>query len=113
MAAETPGLTSPAAPATFTPGGLDALPPASVAAKAETVGVAKAHMGLLDVFALSVLAGAFIALGAIFATTVSAGGAALPYGVVRLLAGLAFTLGLIMVVVAGSELFTGNNLIVM
>jgi formate transporter len=60
-----------------------------------------------------VLAGAFIALGAIFATTVAAGGAELPYGVVRLLAGLAFTLGLILVVVAGAELFTGNNLIVM
>jgi formate/nitrite transporter len=113
MPAEAPGLTSPAPPATFTPGGLDALPPASVAAKAETVGVAKAHMGPLDVFALSVLAGAFIALGAIFATTVSSGGAELPYGVVRLLAGVTFSLGLVLVVVAGAELFTGNNLIVM
>jgi formate/nitrite transporter len=113
MPAEAPGLTSPAPPATFTPGGLDALPPASVAAKAETVGVAKAHMGILDVFALSVLAGAFIALGAIFATTVSSGGAELPYGVVRLLAGVTFSLGLVLVVVAGAELFTGNNLIVM
>jgi formate/nitrite transporter len=113
MPAEAPGLTSPATPATFTPGGLDALPPASVAAKAETVGVAKANMGILDVFALSVLAGAFIALGAIFATTVSSGGAELPYGVVRLLAGVTFSLGLVLVVVAGAELFTGNNLIVM
>jgi formate/nitrite transporter len=113
MRAEAPGLTSPAPPAAFTPGGLDALPPASVAAKAETVGVAKAHMGILDVFALSVLAGAFIALGAIFATTVSAGGSELAYGVVRLLAGVTFSLGLVLVVVAGAELFTGNNLIVM
>ena len=70
-------------------------------------------MATFDVFVLSVLAGAFIALGAIFATTVAAGGAELPYGVVRLLAGLTFTLGLILVVVAGAELFTGNNLIVM
>jgi formate/nitrite transporter len=75
---------------------------------------------------LSVLAGAYIALGAMFATTVSAGAitattadggvafsAGLPYGVVRLLAGLAFSLGLILVVVGGAELFTGNNLIVM
>ena len=99
--------------APFTTTGLDALPPAQVARKAETVGLAKAGMPTFDVFVLSVLAGAFIALGAIFATTVAAGGAELPYGVVRLLAGLTFTLGLILVVVAGAELFTGNNLIVM
>jgi formate/nitrite transporter len=98
--------------ATFTPAGLDALPPKEVARKAETVGVTKAQMPWLDVFALSVLAGAFIALGAIFATTV-ASGAGVPYGVTRLLAGLSFTLGLVLVVVAGAELFTGNNLIVM
>ena len=101
------------APTAFTTSGLDALPPAEVARKAETVGIAKAGMPALDVFVLGVLAGAFIALGAIFATTVAAGGSALPYGVVRLLAGLVFTLGLILVVVAGAELFTGNNLIVM
>lgn len=105
-------MTEPLAPASFTPGGLDALPPKDVAAKAESVGVTKACMPWLDVFALSVLAGAFIALGAIFATTVASGDG-VPYGVTRLLAGLTFTLGLILVVVAGAELFTGNNLIVM
>ena len=99
--------------AAFTRGGLDALPPAEVARKAETVGATKARMAALDVFVLSVLAGSFIALGAIFATTVAAGGSALPFGVVRLLAGLTFSLGLVLVVVAGAELFTGNNLIVM
>ena len=99
--------------AVFTPTGLDALPPAEMARKAEDVGVAKAGMATATTFALGVLAGAFIALGAIFATTVTAGGADLPYGVSRLLAGLAFSLGLILVVVAGAELFTGNNLIVM
>jgi formate/nitrite transporter len=97
----------------FTPIGLDALPPADVARKAESVGVAKASLPVLELFILGVLAGAFIALGAIFATTVAAGGGTMPYGVVRLLAGLVFTLGLILVVVAGAELFTGNNLIVM
>ena len=97
----------------FPAGGLDALPPADVARRAETVGVTKATMGSLDVFVLAVLAGAFIALGAIFATTVSAGGGDLPYGVLRLLAGVSFSLGLILVVVAGAELFTGNNLVVM
>ena len=99
--------------APFTPTGLDALPPAEVARKAESVGVTKAGMATFNVFVLSILAGSFIALGAIFATTVAAGGGELPYGVVRLLAGLVFTLGLILVVVAGAELFTGNNLIVM
>ncbi len=98
---------------TFTPAGLDALPPVEVARKAENVGVAKAGMSAANVFALSILAGAFIALGAIFATTTMAGGGDLPYGVVRLLGGLTFTLGLILVIVAGAELFTGNNLIVM
>ena len=63
---------------------------------------------------LAVLAGAFIALGALFATTVVAGaGDRLPFGIVRLLAGLVFSLGLILVIVGGAELFTGNTLIVM
>jgi formate/nitrite transporter len=70
-------------------------------------------MPALDVFVLAVLAGAFIALGAVFATTVASGAGDTAYGVTRLVAGLAFTLGLILVVVAGAELFTGNNLIVM
>jgi formate transporter len=93
--------------------GLDALPPAEVARKAAAVGEAKVAMPGLSVFVLAVLAGAFIALGAVFATTVMAGGAELPFGVTRLLGGLAFSLGLILVVVAGAELFTGNNLVVM
>jgi formate/nitrite transporter len=84
-----------------------------MARKAEQVGVVKAGMSTANTFALSVLAGAFIALGAIFATTVTAGGADVPFGVLRLLGGLAFSLGLILVIVAGAELFTGNNLIVM
>ena len=84
-----------------------------MATRAEDVGVRKARLDTVTLFALSVLAGAFIALGAIFATTVSAGAGDLPFGLVRLFAGLAFSLGLILVVVGGAELFTGNNLIVM
>ncbi|MCI0583896.1 MAG: formate transporter FocA [Chloroflexi bacterium] len=84
-----------------------------MAGRAEQVGVRKARQDALATFALAVLAGAFIALGAIFATTVSAGAGALPFGVVRLLAGVAFSLGLILVIVGGAELFTGNTLIVM
>jgi formate/nitrite transporter len=101
----------PAAQLTST--GLDALPPPEMARKAEQVGVGKAGMDAATMFALAVLAGAFIAMGAVFATAVTAGTSGLPYGVVRLLAGLTFSLGLILVVVAGAELFTGNNLIVM
>jgi formate transporter len=105
---------------------MDAFIPPEMALKAEQVGVKKAMMGWRNMFALAVMAGAFIALGAIFTTTVSAGSigvnatdgtlvykTGLPYGVIRLIAGLSFSLGLILVVVAGAELFTGNNLIVM
>lgn len=93
---------------------IDALMPPEMAAKAEDIGVKKAKMAWLHIFILAILAGAFIALGAIFATTITAGAAdKLAFGVTRLLSGLAFCLGLILVVVAGAELFTGNNLIVM
>src|SRR5512136_2657548 len=90
----------------------DALLPAEMAVKAAETGVKKTGMDLLRMFLLAILAGAFIAMGAIFATTVSAGASALPYGITRLLAGITFTLGLILVVVSGSELFTGNSLII-
>jgi formate transporter FocA len=93
---------------------IDALIPLEMARKAEDIGVKKVTMGWQNMFILAVLAGAFIALGAIFATTVTAGAAdKLTYGVTRLLSGLVFCLGLVLVVVAGAELFTGNNLIVM
>jgi formate transporter FocA len=93
---------------------VDALLPTEMAEKAEVTGVKKAGLSAATTFILAVLAGAFIALGAIFATTVSAGAAGhLSFGVSRLLSGLVFCLGLVLVVVAGAELFTGNNLIVM
>ncbi|MDR3576949.1 MAG: formate transporter FocA [Anaerolineaceae bacterium] len=92
---------------------IDSLSPQEMAVKAETIGVRKAALDFMPLLGLSILAGAFIGLGAMFATTVYAGSATLPYGVARLLMGLTFCLGLILVVVAGAELFTGNNLIVM
>ena len=91
----------------------DALLPPEMAARAEDAGVRKARLDAISLFTLAVLAGAFISLGAIFATTVSAGTGDLPFGLVRLLAGLAFSLGLILVIIGGAELFTGNALIVM
>src|SRR5688572_6814086 len=85
-----------------------------MAVKAEEIGVEKAGMNAVSMLALAVLAGAFIALGAAFATTVASGASGvLPGGVTRLLSGLAFSLGLILVVVGGAELFTGNTLIIM
>lgn len=93
---------------------LDALLPVDMAKKAENVGVAKVNLGPYRMFALAVLAGAFVAMGAVFTTIVTTGASGvLSYGVTRLLAGLVFSLGLILVVVGGAELFTGNNLIVM
>lgn len=105
---------------------IDPIMPADMAIRAEQAGVRRASMDVLTVFVLSVLAGAFISFGAIFATTVTAGSiaigsagdgaamsAALPYGITRLLTGLVFSTGLILVVVGGAELFTGNNLLVM
>ncbi|NLF13359.1 MAG: response regulator [Anaerolineaceae bacterium] len=94
---------------------IDALPPVKMAAKMEDVGVAKAKLKADTMFVLAILAGAFIGTGAIFATVVSTGLAAagMGYGLVRLFTGLVFCLGLIAVVVAGAELFTGNNLIIM
>jgi formate transporter len=105
---------------------IDALLPAEMARRAEQVGVRKAETKFLPMFFLAILAGAFIGLGALFATTVISGSMAtktaagattfltgLPYGVNRLLAGLVFCLGLVLVIVGGAELFTGNNLIVM
>jgi len=103
----------------------DAVLPATMAVRAEAWGVKRASTDPLTLLVLSVLAGAFISFGAIFATTVGAGSitvtgtdgtalsGGLPYGVMRLLTGVVFSTGLLMVVIAGAELFTGNNLIVM
>ncbi len=91
---------------------LDALLPADMAAKAEQVGVSKASAPMRRLIPLGVLAGAFIALGSNFSTVVTAG-TGLDTGVSRLLGGVVFSLGLILVVVSGAELFTGNTLIVM
>jgi formate transporter len=93
---------------------LDALMPAEMAAKAAQIGIRKAALPAASTFLLGIVAGAFIALGAAFATTVAAGSAGVvPYGIARLLAGLAFSLGLILVIIGGAELFTGNNLLAM
>ena len=90
----------------------DAYPPPEIARKVERLGVAKAHADTLTLLVLAVLAGAFISLGALLYTGVITG-SSLGFGPTRLLGGVSFSLGLILVVVAGAELFTGNNLIAM
>jgi formate transporter len=93
----------------------DAYAPAEVAKRVREVGVAKAEAPVVATFVLAVLAGAFIALGALFFTVTLTTGAAssAPFGLLRLAAGITFSLGLILVVVGGAELFTGNNLLAM
>ncbi len=93
-------------------GYVDAYAPGEIAERVREAVVAKSHLDLASLLALSVLAGAFIALGACF-STLAATGATGPYGLARLPVGLAFSLGLILVVVGGAELFTGNMLVVM
>lgn len=94
------------------PTGIDAYKPSAVAMLVEEVGVAKAGLPIPQLLALAVLAGAFIALGGA-AYTMAMVGAEPGVGAARLLGGLAFSLGLILVVVGGAELFTGNGLMTM
>ena len=92
--------------------GLDAYAPAQIARRVSDVGVAKARLPFLTTAMLGVLAGAFIALGSLYYTLVAAD-ATLGFAVQRVLGGLVFSVGLVLVVVAGGELFTGNNLLAM
>ncbi len=91
---------------------VDAFTPAEVAEKVKTVGVDKANMSIIPLVILSLMAGAFISFAAMYYTVVmtDAGDA---YGLARLMGGLVFALGFILVVIAGAELFTGNTLVVM
>lgn len=92
--------------------GFDAYAPAEIAGRIEAAGVTKARLALGPLLALGVLAGAFIGLGTLLSVIVRAD-ASLGFAASQLLAGLVFSLGLLMVVVAGAELFTGNNLLVL
>lgn len=115
----------PVASARASGDGFDALLPAQMAVRGVEIGIKKVAVGAEAMFVLAVLAGAFIGLGAAVSTTVGAGAMSvtgadgqlasisLPFGLNRMLVGVAFSLGLILVVVGGAELFTGNVLIVM
>jgi len=91
---------------------IDAYAPAQMAARVEKAGITKGNLNFLSTFVLAVLAGSFIAFGAVFCTYVIHD-SPLSVGLTKLLGGLVFCLGLILVIIAGAELFTGNSLIVM
>ncbi len=92
--------------------GFDAYSPREISVRVKEFCVVKAHLPLLQLVLLGVLAGAFIGLGAMMFVLV-ASDATLGFAATRLLGGLSFSLGLVLVVVAGAELFTGNNLLAM
>ena len=109
MAAKIPAEAPAKAPEAQS---LQTLLPPEMALACETAGAGKARRDALTLLVLGVLAGAFIAFGANFMTVVLTGAGDLPWGVARLLAGLVFSLGLILVIVSGAELFTGDALMV-
>jgi len=92
--------------------GSDAYAPREIARRVQEAGVAKARLPLLSLVMLGVLAGAFIGLGSLYYTIVVSD-PGLTHALQRVLGGVVFSLGLLLVVVAGAELFTGNNLIAM
>jgi len=96
-------------PAVF---GFDAYAPARIAERVRSSGVAKAHLPFTAAAMLGLLAGAFIALGAMYYTVIAAD-SSLGFAATQVAGGLAFSVGLVLVVVAGAELFTGNNLLAM
>lgn len=90
----------------------DAYTPAEMAKRAEASGVRKANRDTISAFFLAIQAGAFIAFGAVLFTHV-VHDSTLAVGMTKLIGGLAFSLGLILVVIAGADLFTGDTLMVM
>ena len=92
--------------------GVDAYAPAEIARRVSDAGQVKAALAADRLVMLSILAGVFIGLGAALFTVVMTG-STLGFGLTRWVGGLAFSLGLVLVIVAGAALFTGNALIVM
>ena len=84
--------------------------PAEVAKNYVAIGKGKVNLPLPKMFILGILAGMFIAMAGVAASTASA--SITTASVAKLVSGLVFPGGLAMVLLAGSELFTGNNLII-
>ena len=103
------GLASERVGPTF---GLDAYSPREIAARVREFSIVKARLPLMTMWMLGMLAGAFIGLGSLYYTLVTSD-ASLSFAMARVAGGICFSLGLLLVVVAGAELFTGNNLLAM
>jgi len=89
------------------------LTPREMTIKAEELAIGKAKLSISKLLLLGILAGAYIALGAVFSAVAVTGMSGVwPYGITRITAGVTFSLGLILVLVGGAELFTGNNLMI-
>jgi formate transporter len=93
-------------------GGFDAYSPKEIAGRVEAFSIVKAQLPLLSLWLLGMLAGAFIGLGALAYTLVASDGS-LGFVASRFVGGIAFCLGLMLVTIAGAELFTGNIMLVM
>ena len=91
---------------------IDALRPADIAQRIEAVSVQRAALTIRGLIVLGVLGGIYVGLGGALAT-LALSDTGLGFGLARLTAGVAFSLGLILLVIAGGELFTGNNLMVL
>lgn len=92
--------------------GFDVYSPKEIAERVEKIGLVKARLPLVSMLMLSILAGAFIGLGALNFVIIKSD-VSLGFAIGQMIGGIAFSLGLILVVIAGAELFTGNNLLVM
>lgn len=84
--------------------------PPDLTSKVFTAVEEKANLALGPMFVLGILAGVYVGLGGVFSLIALAGADALPFGVGQVLAGVVFSLGLALVLIAGAELFTGNTL---
>ena len=89
----------------------ESLAPLEIEAKVEEVGVGKVGMAFSKVFVLAILAGAFIAFGGMY-FCIFLGDPSIPFAVQRMVGGICFCLGLVLVLCCGAELFTGNSLII-
>ena len=90
----------------------DLLLPAAMAKVAEEAGVYKATKHPMTTFFLAITAGVFISIAFVFYITATTGTAGMPFGIAKLIGGICFSLGLILCVICGADLFTSTVLIV-
>ena len=92
---------------------IGAVPPAEIAKMAEKAAVGKAKKHPEVTFVLAILAGIFVAIAGMFYTVITTGASDAPYGLVKMVGGMGFSVALMMVVLCGAELFTSNTLLLM